>query len=311
MTCRETIVVEDIWSDRRIPHDVYRNTFVQSLAMVPICRDAPLGAIGAYWAVRHRATAQEVTALEALADAAATAVANADLLARLSRAVALRDEFLALAAHGLNTPLSAVRLRVDALARAVKATPGAPDVAPLHAALARLGDTVSALLEFSRASDDGIRLARAPVDLADLARTVVEGLRGRASATETELRLSASRAVRGEWDGARLARAIGHLVENAVKFGRGKPVDVTVSEDEGEARVAVRDRGPGVSGEARERIFAKFERAAPTEQVGGLGLGLWMARAIAEAHGGTVTVESAPGEGALFTLRMPRRLFGA
>jgi len=146
------------------------------------------------------------------------------------------------------------------------------------------------------------------VDLADVARTVVEGLRGRAVATETDLRLSAGRPVRGEWDGSRLARAIGHLVENALKFGRGKPVDVTVSEDGGEARVAVRDRGPGVPGEVRERIFAKFERAAPAENVGGLGLGLWMARAIAEAHGGTVTVESAPGEGALFTLRVPERL---
>jgi signal transduction histidine kinase len=305
---KESVVIEDIWADRRVPHDAYRNTFVQSMAMVPIGRDAPLGAIGAYWAERHRATAAEVAALEALADAAAAAVANADLLARLSRAIALRDEFLALAAHELNTPLAAVRLRADALARAVKGTPGAPDVGPLHAALARLGDTVSGLLEFSRAGDEGIAVARAPVDVSDVARTVVEGLRGRAAATETELRLSAPRPVRGEWDAARLARAVGHLVENAVKFGRGRPVDVTVSEEAGEARIAVRDRGPGVTGEARERIFAKWERAAPAENVGGLGLGLWMARAIAEAHGGTVTVESAPGEGALFTLRLPARL---
>src|SRR5512146_465536 len=92
---RETIVIEDILADRRVPQDAYRNTFVKSMAMVPIGRDAPLGAIGAYWAERHRATAEELAALEAVAEAAAVAVANADLLARLSRAVALRDEFLA------------------------------------------------------------------------------------------------------------------------------------------------------------------------------------------------------------------------
>jgi signal transduction histidine kinase len=253
-------------------------------------------------------TCDDETLLDDLAHRAAQAIENARLYGEAQAAVAARDEFLSLAAHELKTPLAAVRLRADALARAAKGAPGAPDLAPLHAALARLGDTVSGLLEFSRASDEGIAVARAPVDLADLARTVVEGLRGRASATGTELRVSAARPVRGEWDGSRLARAIGHLVENAAKFGRGKPVDVTVSEDAGEGRVAVRDRGPGVPGEARERIFAKFERAASPENVGGLGLGLWMARSIAEAHGGTVTVESAPGEGALFTLRVPRRL---
>lgn len=305
---RRSIVIEDIRADGRVPQDAYRDTFVRSMAMVPIRRDAPLGAIGAYWARRHHASEREVAALEALADAAAVAVANADLLARLSRAIVLRDEFLALAAHELNTPLTAVRLRADALARAARAQAGAPDLAPLHAALGRLGDTVSGLLEFSRASEDGIALVRAPVDLAEIARTVVEGLRGRAAGTHTELRLAAPREVRGEWDGGRLARAIGHLVENAVKFGRGQPVDVAVSEDEGEARVAVRDRGPGIPREVRERIFGKFERAAPAENVAGLGLGLWMARSVAEAHGGTVTVESSPGEGAIFTLRLPKRL---
>jgi two-component system CheB/CheR fusion protein len=308
MLHRESIVIEDIRADRRVPQDAYRNTFVKSMVMVPIGRGAPLGAIGAYWARRHRASDREVATLEAVAEAAAAAVANADLLARLERAVALRDGFLALAAHELNTPLTAVRLRADAVGRACKGVSGAPDLGPLHAALARLGDTVSGLLEFSRVSEEGISLVRGPVDLADVARTVMEGLRGRATATGTELRLSAPGPVRGEWDAGRLARAIGHLVENAAKFGRGKPVDVTVSEEAGEARVAVRDRGPGVPGEARERIFAKFERAAPAENVGGLGLGLWMARAVAEAHGGTVTVDGAPGGGALFTLRVPKRL---
>jgi signal transduction histidine kinase len=305
---RETILIEDIRVDPRVPQDAYRNTFVRSMAMVPIRRDAPLGAIGTYWAERHLPTAQEVAALEALAEAAGVAVANADLFARLSRAVALRDEFLALAAHELRTPLAAVRLRADAVGRAARATPGSPDLAPLHAALARLGDTVSGLLEFSRVSEEGIAVACAPVDVAELARTVVEGLRARAQATETALALTAPGPVMGEWDGGQLARAIGHLVANAVKFGRGRPVDVSVSEEAGEARVSVRDRGPGIPGEARERIFAKYERAARPENVGGLGLGLWMARGIAEAHGGTVTVDSVPGDGAVFTLRVPKRL---
>ena len=146
------------------------------------------------------------------------------------------------------------------------------------------------------------------MDIAELARAAADGVSPRAAATGTELRVDAPAAVDGEWDARWVTRAIGHLVENAVKFGRGRPVDVAVLDAGGEARVAVRDRGPGVPGEERERIFGKFERAAPAEHVGGLGLGLWLARAIAEAHGGTVTVDGAPGEGAVFTLSVPKRL---
>lgn len=305
---RQSIVIEDIRADARIPQEAYRPTFVRSLAMVPIGREAPVGAVGAYWAVQHRATPGEVAALEALADAAAAAIANADLLARLERAVALRDEFLALAAHELNTPLAAVRLRADALGRAARDVPGAPDLAPLQAALGRLGDTVAGLLEFQHASEKGIALAPAPVDLAALTRAAANGLRARADATGTPVRVEAAAPVNGIWDAEKLGRAVGHLLDNAVKFGRGQPVDVLVLDDQGEARVVVRDRGPGVPGDARERIFGKFERAAPAQHVGGLGLGLWLARAIAEAHGGTVTVAGAEGEGATFTLRLPKRL---
>jgi signal transduction histidine kinase len=307
---RESVVIDDIYADVRIPHDAYRPTFVRSLAMVPIRQEDPIGAIGAYWARRHRATSREVAALEALADVAAVAVANADLLARMDRAIRLRDEFIVLAAHELNTPLTAVRLRVEVLERAVRRGEGEAqtELERLRATLGRLGDTVGGLLEFSRASREGIALSRARIDLAAVARAVVEQLRGRAAATGTDLRLEAPAEVIGEWDRARLTHAVTHLVENALKFGRGRPVDVAVSEGIGDARITVTDCGPGVPADARERIFGKFERAASADHVGGLGLGLWMARAVAEAHGGTVAVADGPGEGATFLLTVPKRL---
>ncbi len=308
MLRKESIAIEDLRLDPRVTPDTYRGTFVRSLAMVPIRREDPLGAIGVYWAGRHRASPRELSVLEALAEAAAAAVANTDFLARLERAVALRDEFLVLAAHELNTPLAAVQLRADVLARAAQRDGGeGPELASFQAALGRLTGTVAGLLEFSRASHEGIPLERAIVDLAELAARAADGVRPRAAATGTELRVVAPAPVTGEWDGPWLARGVAHLVENAVKFGRGRPVDVAISDAGDEARVAVRDRGPGVPGQERERIFGKYERAAPAEHVGGLGLGLWMARAIAEAHGGTVTVEGAPDEGAVFTLVVPKR----
>jgi signal transduction histidine kinase len=309
---RESVAIDDIYEDARVPHDAYRPTFVRSLAMVPIRRDDPLGAIGVYWARLHRATARQLAALEALADATAVAIANVDLLARMERAIRLRDEFITLAGHELNTPLAAVRLRADALERAARRAgeerETLPELERLRATVGRLAEAVGGLLEFSRASRDGIQLARAPVDLAELARATVDGVRARAAATGTPVDLDAPRAVVGEWDGARLRQAVAHLVENAVKFGRGRPVEVTVVDGVGDGRVVVRDHGPGVPGDARERIFGKFERAASADHVPGLGLGLWMARAVAEAHGGTLTVEGAPEGGALFVLTVPKRL---
>lgn len=163
-------------------------------------------------------------------------------------------------------------------------------------------------MAFSRASRDGIALSRSTADLAAVAAEAVAAVRARADATGTALRICGASGVMGEWDGERLRQAIGHLVENAVKFGRGRPVEVRVQEGVGEAQVVVRDRGPGVPADARERIFEKFERAASADHVGGLGLGLWMARGIAEAHGGTVALEAAPAEGATFVLTVPKRL---
>ncbi len=144
--------------------------------------------------------------------------------------------------------------------------------------------------------------------VAAMALTTQRGTVVCADATGTPLRLDARDPVVGEWDGARLTRAVAHLVENGVKFGRGHPVEVTVSAEGGDGCVQVRDHGPGVPGDERERIFGKFERAASPDNVGGLGLGLWMARLVAEAHGGTVVVEGGAGDGATFTLRVPRRL---
>jgi signal transduction histidine kinase len=315
MIHRQSVGIEDIYADPRIPADAYRPTFVRSLAMVPIRREDPVGAIGVYWASRHRVTSRQLAMLEALASGAAVAVANAELRATMERAIRLRDDFLTLAAHELNTPLTAVRLRAGALARAQPpdgaAEGRAAELERLQSALERLGETVQGLLEFARLDGQGIRLAPEAVDLVEVARAVADAVRARADATGTELRLDAPAAVAGRWDGARLGQAIRHLVENALKFGRGRPVEVTVLQAQGEARVVVRDRGPGVPAGDRERIFGKFERACSPDHVGGLGLGLWMARAIAEAHGGTVTVGSEPGGGeggATFTLSVPARL---
>ena len=107
-------------------------------------------------------------------------------------------------------------------------------------------------------------------------------------------------------DRERLRQVLANLVENAVKYSHaGSTVEVTTSSENGNVVVDVRDRGTGIAAEDQSLIFEKFGRARSGKTVPGTGLGLFIARSIAEAHGGTLDVRSAPGEGATFTLSLP------
>jgi len=118
--------------------------------------------------------------------------------------------------------------------------------------------------------------------------------------------LRADEPIPDQWDRARIEQVIVNLLANAIKFGAGKPIRVTVSAQEDRARVRVRDQGIGIPPDRLGGIFDRFERAVSSRQFGGLGLGLFIARGIVEAHGGTISVESRPDEGTTFTVEMPR-----
>jgi signal transduction histidine kinase len=318
MTHREVVIIEDVDSDPRVPHDAYSDKFVKSLLLVPIRRADPLGAIGACWARRRRPDEREVALLEALAAATATAMANAELYRQLEDAVRLRDELLAVAAHELRTPLTPLRLQLDRLAGAVTAgLPGAEIAARIEQSrhyLERTERLVESLLDQSRMSRDRLQLERSPCDLAAIVTEVVERARrrapsgglSRAERARCPLCLQAEGPLEGSWDARRLDQAIEHLLGNALKFGQGRPIEVRVRAEDDAATVSVTDHGIGIAAEDRERIFERFARAVPTSNFGGFGLGLWAARRIVAAHGGALSVESRLEEGSTFTVRLPR-----
>jgi signal transduction histidine kinase len=135
--------------------------------------------------------------------------------------------------------------------------------------------------------------------VSDILQSDCESLR----AARCSWSLQAPVAVAGYWDAIQLRVAISNLIGNAIKFGPGKPVEIGVGCREGSAFVRVTDHGVGLPAEDSERIFGRFERA--NARVRGAGLGLWLVRVIARAHGGEVTVSSAVGEGATFTVTLP------
>jgi signal transduction histidine kinase len=106
----------------------------------------------------------------------------------------------------------------------------------------------------------------------------------------------------------RIEQVLVNLFTNAIKFGEGKPVDIEVGSDGKTARLLIRDYGIGIAAEAQQRIFQRFERASCSREYKGLGLGLYIVQRIVDAHGGSIAVESAPGEGTAFTVLLPCRL---
>jgi signal transduction histidine kinase len=109
----------------------------------------------------------------------------------------------------------------------------------------------------------------------------------------------------GHGDRARLAQAIDNILDNAIKFGRGHPIEVELRGNTGTAVLMVRDRGIGIAPEQATTVFAAFYRGVPAASYGGLGLGLYVAQAIVEAHHGTITAQSTPDDGTTFTVRLP------
>jgi two-component system, OmpR family, sensor kinase len=232
-----------------------------------------------------------------------------------SEASARRSEdrmrrFVADASHELRTPLASIRGFAELYRQGAAAYP--QDVARLMRRIedeaARMGLLVDDLLLLARL-DQQRPLEQRPVDLLAVAADAVHDGRALAPDRRVELELAdgpAPPVVVG--DESRLRQVVGNLVGNALTHTPpGTPVSVTVGTEPGSVTLAVRDRGPGLPAGQAERVFERFYRAdaSRTRASGGTGLGLSIVAALVAAHGGTVTVDSRPGEGATFRVRLP------
>jgi PAS domain S-box-containing protein len=240
---------------------------------------------------------------------------EAELSARELRAAQrVREEFISVASHELRTPLASLLLGVQSLAR-MDRRKGAKKDGPLRSRTLetierqskRLARLIDDLIDESRMRGGTLTLTLVDVDLAEVARETVEELRPELAAASCPITVHADGPVVGHWDRARLEQILANLLSNALRFGAGSPIDVTVSADVATARVVVRDEGIGIPKEALERVFDRFMRGVSPRSYGGLGLGLYMVRSLATALGGSVRVESSPGAGSTFTVELPRK----
>jgi signal transduction histidine kinase len=225
------------------------------------------------------------------------ASALANLVGRLAATLAHAQNFAAQAAHELRTPLTALAGELELLAERSDA-----DNRPAIEAVRRRVDELARLIQRLLVLADSSTIERGEaVDLADLVDLVLDALTSEARA-RVHAKVGEDMLVRGD---AELLRAmLVNAIDNALKFSAG-PVELDVSEHEGQLCVEVRDRGPGLAPDERERVFAPFVRADRTSKVAGHGLGLALIRHVATVHGGSAAFADA-AQGARLVIRLPR-----
>jgi PAS domain S-box-containing protein len=290
---------------------------IRSFIMVPLmARQKVLGAITFVFADSgRRYTPDQLSLAEELGRRAGLAVENARLFQQAQNAVQVRDDFLSIAAHELRTPLTSLSMQLQIMKMLndkESETPGFPAKLSKKLDLAlrqgrSLANLIDGLLDLSRLANRRLALDPAPLDLVKVTRLVADNFAEIAHRSGIELRITAeTESCTGNWDSLRVEQAITNLVSNALKYGAGKPVDIEISCDQLAARVRVTDRGLGIAPADQARIFGRFERAISHKDISGLGIGLYITREIALAHGGEVRLEkSVPGQGSTFLFELP------
>jgi len=258
------------------------------------------------YASRQRAEAE--TALRLVAEQ------RARLLEDRRQAVAARDQFLAVVAHELRTPLATLTLLVDCLITPLHPhSPTEPgdvvvqkrQLVMLKRQVDRLTTLVVEMLDVSRITGDGLQLSVGPVDLRDVVRQVLDRFALEIQRRHVTLTVNAPDPAPGIWDAARIDQLITNLISNALKYGAGRPIEVSVRVEASQAVVVVRDHGIGIPDEEQSKIFGPFPPFLAATHHAGLGLSLWMAQQIVQASGGGIKVDSRPGQGSTFTVELP------
>lgn len=230
------------------------------------------------------------------------------------KAILVRDDFLSIASHELKTPITTLILQAAVLKRALEkeANPTAEFTAKILRELRvserqfqKLSELTENLLDISRISSGRLAMNFSTMNLSDLVSAVIQKLKIQIEQAKCELEVQIQPDVFGTWDSFRLEQVVVNLLTNALKYGRGKPISISVSGDTKVATFIIRDHGVGIAKEDQEKIFKRFERLSRTKNFGGLGLGLYIVRQIVDAHGGSIHVESNSDEGAVFKVVLP------
>ncbi len=316
---KQPVIIEDVFTDNRIPKDVYKPTFVKSLAMVPLNVAEPIGAIGNYWEEFCTPTETEMQLLQTLANAAARAIENIQLYNELENRVNIRTEQLQLVnkeletftysvSHDLKAPLRHINGFVDLLNSKYK--DDLPEKAhhyldTISRASSQMGILIEELLQFSRTGRREVNKTQLDMNL--LVKEVSDIIN--TGVTDRKIMWNIQHLPRVYGDYMLLKQVWVNLLENAVKYTAKKKIakiSIDYTQEDHFFIFSVIDNGVGFDMEYAHKLFGVFQRLHSQAEFEGSGIGLANVQRIVHKHMGRVWAEAKPGKGAKFYFSLPK-----
>ena len=235
------------------------------------------------------------------------------LALELREAVATRDEFLSIASHELKTPLTSMRLQNQSMQRSLNkgiTSVITPDriirmVDNNEKQISRLARLVDDMLDISRIQSGKLTVNIENSDLRSIVSDVYNQLKEQIENAGADSQLILNSKAPGCFDRFRIEQVITNLITNALRYGEGKPISVSLDVMDKMALIKVKDHGMGIAKENFEKIFNRFERITSAAGINGLGLGLYISKEIVLAHSGKIWIESELGKGSTFNVELP------
>lgn len=235
--------------------------------------------------------------------------------ANLLHALSVRDEFMAIASHELKTPLQSLKLQIQLYQRGIiRNDPEVYTQGKISHLLERnsrqidrLTRLVDDMLDISRIRTGKLSLRKEPCDLGAMLMDVLGRTREQFEASGSgQPKIDHIEKAIGEWDPLRIDQVMLNIITNAIRYGQGKAISISIKNYQETVRITVKDEGLGIAKSDQEKIFDRYERGLLAREVSGLGLGLFITKQIVNAHGGKIWVESEIGIGSTFFVDLPR-----
>jgi len=231
---------------------------------------------------------------------------------KLNEELLAKESLLSICSHELKTPLTSISLQTQMARRSLKKGQDLFSREKIEK-LIQITDSqdkkllrlVEDMLDHSRIQVGKFTITREHFDLCELVKEIVGRYEAQATSMNGHLDLKTEKSIVGFWDRLRIEQVVTNLINNAFKFGNGKPIRVEVAEHADTAWISVQDSGNAIPSEHHTKVFHQFEQLSEGAPKCGMGLGLFISKAIIELHGGSIGLESSPGLGARFTVKLP------
>lgn len=227
--------------------------------------------------------------------------------------IRMRDEFLSIASHELKTPLTTMLLKIQMLLHNIHSVSLAnfsvenllKQLETAEDQTKRLSRMITDLLNVSLITTGKLNLELAQENLTEIVAEVCNEFAEKLEKEGYELLLHLNEPIEMSLDRIRVSQVVTNLISNAIRYGNGKPIEITVTRKNNTASIIIKDQGLGIAEEAQSKIFQLFERGNHKHDIKGLGVGLYISNQIVKAHGGKIDVTSQVDRGSTFTVTLP------